>query len=402
VKLAGTEAAPAREAALAGSAGACDASLLNPVPQSAACPADLVASVFRSPEQVSGFDEAAWDLLVRQARRANLLARLAWVLRQRGLWDGVLPAARPHLESAWVFAERQRIAVQWEIDCIGRALHSTGVTLLLLKGAAYSAAGLPPAAGRLVSDLDILVPKGRIAEVESQLMINGWNTIHHDAYDQRYYRRWMHEIPPMRHLKRGTVIDVHHALLPETARIRADTDQMRSAAVDVPGAGVQVLAPADMVLHSATHLFHEGELDNGLRDLVDLDSLLRHFGAQPGFWDRLVPRAVEVGLARPLYYALRYTKLKLGTPVPDGVAAAAAAAAGPAGPLRVLMDALFVRALRPKHPSCSGAATRLARWLLYVRGHWLRMPVPLLLYHLTRKAVVRPDDAEPRGPKPQA
>ena len=118
--------------------------------------------------------------------------------------------------------------------------------------------------------------------------------------------------------------------------------------------------------------------------------------------DGLVPRAVEVGLARPLYYALRYTKLKLGTPVPDGVAAAAAAAAGPAGPLRVLMDALFVRALRPKHPSCSGAATRLARWLLYVRGHWLRMPMPLLLYHLTRKAVVRPDDAEPRGPKPQA
>lgn len=234
-------------------------------------------------------------------------------------------------------------------------------------------------------------------------MLAGWVGAQRDPYDQRYYREWMHELPPMRHLRRGTVVDVHHAITPPTSRWCADSEKMRSQAIPLPGRpAVRILAPADMVLHSATHLFHEGELDNGLRDLVDLDSLLRHFGAQPGFWDRLVPRAVEVGLARPLYYALRYTKLKLGTPVPDGVAAAAAAAAGPAGPLRVLMDALFVRALRPKHPSCSGAATRLARWLLYVRGHWLRMPVPLLLYHLTRKAVVRPDDAEPRGPKPQA
>jgi hypothetical protein len=280
-------------------------------------PTDLVAAVFRRPEQILGFDPAAWDVLIRQARRANLLARLAWVLKQRRLWDDVLPAAQPHLESAWVFSERQRTAVQWEIECIAQALRPIGVPLILLKGAAYGAMDLPTASGRLVSDLDILVPKDRISAVESQLMIHGWNTIHHDAYDQRYYRRWMHEIPPMRHLRRGTVIDVHHALLPETARIRADSEAVRRAAAGVPGRdGVHVLSPTDLVLHSATHLFHEGELDNGLRDLVDLDSLFRHFGETPGFWGRLVPRAVEVGLARPLFYAARYSKLILGTPVP--------------------------------------------------------------------------------------
>jgi hypothetical protein len=358
--------------------------------------ADLVAMVVSRPEQILGFDPVAWDVLIRQARRANLLARLAWVLRRHGLWDRVLPAAQPHLESAWAFSERQRIAVQWEIECIARALRSTGVPLILLKGAAYGALDLPAAAGRLVSDLDILVPKDSIAAVESQLMIHGWNTIHHDAYDQRYYRRWMHEIPPMRHLRRGTVIDVHHALLPETARVRADSEAVRRAAVGVPGrSGVYVLSPTDMVLHSATHLFHEGELDNGLRDLVDLDSLLRHFGEQSGFWDRLVPRASEVGLARPLFYALRYAQLILGTPVPAEVIDATASA-GPSGPLRTLMDALFLRSLRPNHPTCSDGMTRLARWLLYVRAHWLRMPVPLLLYHLTRKAVIRTDDAGPQ------
>jgi hypothetical protein len=220
-------------------------------------------------------------------------------------------------------------------------------------------------------------------------MIHGWNTIHHDAYDQRYYRRWMHEIPPMRHLRRGTIIDVHHALLPETARIKADSNEMRRSAVPVPGEeNTFVLAPVDMVLHSATHLFHEGELDNGLRDLADLDSLLRFFGAQPGFWGRLAPRAREVGLARPLYYALHYAERILGTPVPSATMAAAESGA-PSRTLSGLMDFLYCRALRANHPTCADAWTPLARWMLYVRSHWMRMPLPLLAYHLTRKALVR-------------
>jgi hypothetical protein len=369
---------------------AADAGALAPLASRQRGPlADLVAATFQQPERVRQFDPASWDLLIRQARRANLLARLAWMLKSHGLWGAVLPAARPHLESAWAFSQRQRIAVQWEIECIGEAIRSTGIPLILLKGAGYVALNLPAAAGRLVSDVDILVPRDMITNVESALMIHGWHTIHHDAYDQRYYRRWMHEIPPMRHLRRGTVIDVHHALLPETARIKVDSDAMRMTATAVPGQdGALVLAPSDMVLHSATHLFHEGELDNGLRDIVDLDSLLRHFGERPGFWEQLVPRAREVGLGRPLFYALRYAARILGTPVPAGVIAASAAG-GPARPLSVVMDFLFLRALRPNHPSCSDTWTLLARWMLYVRSHWLRMPLPLLLYHLVRKAVTR-------------
>jgi Uncharacterised nucleotidyltransferase len=365
--------------------------------------ADLVTVVFRQPERIREFDPASWDVLIRQSRRANLLARLAWVLKSHDLWDAVLPAARPHLESAWAFSQRQRIAVRWEIECIDEAIRATGIPLILLKGAGYVALDLPAAAGRLVSDVDILVPKDRIAEIESALMMHGWHTIHHDAYDQRYYRRWMHEIPPMRHLRRGTVIDVHHALLPETARIKVDSDAMRTAATAVRGLDrVFVLAPGDMVLHSAAHLFHEGELDNGLRDLVDLDSLLRHFGEQPGFWERLVPRAMEVGLARPLFYALRYSRRILGTEVPAEVIGTARNGS-PAPPLLKVMDFLFLRALRPNHASCSDVRTQLARWMLYVRSHWLRMPLPLLLYHLVRKAATRrqhdhSDAREPTAP----
>jgi hypothetical protein len=232
------------------------------------------------------------------------------------------------------------------------------------------------------------VPKARLAEVEAALMMHGWITTHHDAYDQRYYRQWMHELPPMQHARRGNSIDVHHAILPETAPVRPDPDSLRACARPIAAEpGLATLAPADMVLHSAVHLFFDGEFDKGLRDLVDLHRLLGEFGAQPGFWDALPARARELQLGRPLFYALRYCPRLLGTVVPPAVQAAVAPD-GPRGPLLWLMDRLFERALLPLHPSCADAFNGLARFALYVRGNWLRMPPLLLAQHLFHKAFI--------------
>jgi hypothetical protein len=285
--------------------------------------------------------------------------------------------------------------VRFEVEQIRRALDGLGLPLILLKGAAYALAGLPPAAGRIFSDVDILVPKERIGEVEAALMLHGWAGAKQDAYDQRYYREWMHELPPMEHIQRGNAIDVHHAILPETARVRPDPVLLRAASTPIPGSeGLWMLAPHDLVLHSAVHLFSEGEMDHGLRDLLDLHRLLTHFGAMPGFWEGLPSRAIQLQLARPLFYALRYCTRLLGTAVPETVMAQASAADRPAAPLLALMDGLFLRTLVPPHPSCADRFTPAARIALYLRGNWLRMPPLMLARHLFHKAFLSPRQKE--------
>jgi hypothetical protein len=189
-------------------------------------------------------------------------------------------------------------------------------------------------------------------------------------------------------MHRQSVVDVHHAILPETAAVRPDPDKLRAAARPVPGVpGVYTLAPVDMVLHSAVHLFYDGEFDKGLRDLFDLHRLLQQFGALPGFWDMLPRRAYELELARPMFYALRYASLLLGTVVP-GSALKALENACPNRFLLVTMDRLFERALMPMHATCADSLTGAAHFLLYVRGNWLRMPPVLLVRHLFHKAVL--------------
>jgi hypothetical protein len=161
---------------------------------------------------------------------------------------------------------------------------------------------------------------------------------------------------------------------------------LHAAARLVPGYDNEaVLAPEHLVVHSAAHLFNEGEFEHGLRDLVDLDSLLREFGSRPEFWPELVTAATTLDLTRPVYYALRYTHGMLDTPVPEHVIDAARDWR-PRGALAPLMDALFTRVLVPQHPSCSRWGTAASAFALYVRSHYLRMPLRLLLPHLARKA----------------
>ena len=350
----------------------------------------LVVQAIRQPESLTSLSLADWDLLLRQARRANLLSRICALLDERGLIEQVPPQPREHLEWARAIAKKHAQDVHWEIAMIRKALADVGVPIILLKGGAYVMAKLPPAQGRLFSDIDIMVPKGSLNEVEAALMLHGWATTDLDDYDQRYYRTWMHELPPMQHTRRTTVIDVHHAILPETARTHPDPEKLRSAAQLLDGYdNLKVFAPADMVLHSATHLMHEGELHNGLRDLVDIDSLLRHFGSSPTFWLGLVERAKELDSTRTLFYALRYVQLILHTPVPADTMEAARIGS-PNRVMLTLMDMLFSRALMPDHPSCSDWLTSTARKMLFIRANWLRMPPMLLARHLFHKAFISP------------
>jgi hypothetical protein len=359
---------------------------------------DLITAALLAPSSTLTYSSPQWDLLIRQGRRTKLLARLGYLLEDAGLTSQVPAAARLHLESAIKLAVRQEVSLRWEVACIQKELANAGARVTLLKGAAYAMAHLTAARGRSFSDIDIIVPKARMVEVESELMLYGWQGGHHDEYDQRYYRQWMHEIPPLAHVTRGTTIDVHHAILPESARVKVNTAALLDAVVPLPAQPNEalplfVLQPTDMLLHSATHLFHEGDFDKGLRDLFDLDSLFRDFGKRPGFWPSLVPRAVELGLTRPLYYAVRFTTQLLETPIPTEVVSASAIGRPSALAARV-MDACYARALRPLHPSTASFGNWLARFVLYVRSHWIRMPFHLLAYHLGRKAFIRPKPPE--------
>lgn len=354
--------------------------------------APLILRVWSEPAGALALGPREWEALLGQARRTQLLARLGSRFEKEGLLAQLPERARRALEAELVLARHEARVLRWEVRCLGRVLSPVCPSLVLLKGAAYELAGLEVARGRMSSDIDVLVPREQIVAAEAALLANGWDHVKLEPYDQLYYREWTHELPPLRHRERETVVDVHHGILPVTSRLTPDPARLLARAQPLPGpwSRWKVLSPEHMVLHAAAHGFHDGELQNPLRDILDVDQLTAEFSERdPAFGDRLWDEASPLGLERPLHYALRYATRYFGTRRATGPRDSVRPA------LQSSMDACVGRAVRSHLESQPGAAARVALSLLYVRSHWLRMPPGLLVRHLGAKAL-RPQDARGR------
>ena len=348
--------------------------------------AALLVRSMRDPASITRLDAEALNDVLPAAYRNRLLARLEHDLADLGILQGLPEAARRQLASARIRAHVNAVTWRFEIDRVRRALAGLGIRIALLKGTAYLRAGLPPARGRFSVDVDILVPAADIGRVEWTLINGGWLPAKMNAYDQHYYRDWMHQIPPLTHGERGTELDVHHTIFPPVSGIRIDSETLLADATPV-GDGLWVLSPSDMVLHAATHLFQEDPAGR-LRDLLDLHDLLTLFGQQPGFWEGLTERAGRLGLGRPLYYGLRYAADLTGTAIPAAVLARTQAAFAPDAVRLRVMDWLVRNAI-VAGTSGQGGSGAVARFLLFVRSHWIKMPLGVLLRHAVVKSCLR-------------
>lgn len=349
---------------------------------------NIFLEVFYHPEIVKELTDWEWDILIRQSRKAQVLATLFYLLEQNELIQSVPVKPLNHLLSSKTVADKHVKDTSWEINRIQNALSGLSIPVVFLKGAAYIVAGTPNSKGRLFQDIDILVPKDKLQEVEQSLIDRGWYSTHLSNYDQKYYRQWMHELPPMKHMRRNTLLDVHHHIVPLTSQAVPDIDKLFNAVIEPQSNSLQTLSAIDMVLHSIVHLFHDGEFDHSLRDLVDIDMLIRHYNENGDLPDRIIKRAIELNLERPVFYAFRYLNIILRVNYlkhTDGKKEIQR----PNDALLYGMDFLFIRAITAHHASCDKLFSAFSRWCLYIRAHYLRMPIRLLIPHLIRKAVMR-------------
>jgi hypothetical protein len=322
----------------------------------------LLARALADPASVATLDGAGWQALLTMARAELLSATLAHRL------DGIAKpaAAQRFLDDAKASCAQGRLVALWEVEMARRALGELGVPVVLLKGSAFIAAGLAAGQGRFVGDLDILVPRADLDRVEAALLGAGWEWVKPDPYDDAYYRRWMHELPPLIHRERDRMIDVHHTVLPLTARPTPDADALIADSIALPN-GLRILNSDDMICHAAAHLFADGDLSGGMRNLWDIHCLVDDFGIAG-----LAERARRHGLTSAVRRALRLSHALYDTQLPGGWARSGSD------------DDPYLRRLTARDGW--GRQTRpVTRLGFYVRSHWLRMPPLMLARHLWTK-----------------
>ncbi|WP_201245165.1 nucleotidyltransferase family protein [Halochromatium salexigens] len=337
---------------------------------------------------------ADWDDTLRLARQARVLGMLAHRLRtEQGSeehWRAIPERVRGHLQAAINYSAYRAQLVRMELRDLERALPAE-LPVTLLKGAAYLLQDLPLTRGRAPNDVDLLVRRADLDRAEAALRNAGWQAEAKDAYDERYYREWSHELPPLRYPNHPLEVDLHHTITPVTSRTRADAGLLFADLRPIPGSRFFALGPADQIIHAVIHLFQDSELEGELRGLVDIDALLRTHLRSDDDWRALIARAHQHQASRLLWYALRYCRDWLKTPIPEDLAHRNEdlAFAPPPAMARAALDWIFTRISPPRLPETPPTLSqRLAAQAGLIRYHLRRMPPALLVRHLLHKSWV--------------
>ncbi|MFK5893190.1 MAG: nucleotidyltransferase family protein [Pseudomonadota bacterium] len=346
----------------------------------------LLIQVLSTPQLLADLNANQWQLLISQSNISQLTGRINYLAQQNKI--AIPEYVVWHLNSVEKIASKQRQQVIREFFEVSKSLNNIETKLIFLKGAAYIAKKLPCSYGRIFSDIDILVTRSALPLIERILKFSNWLPSELDDYDEKYYRTWMHEIPPLYHTTRGTVLDVHHNILPITNKHTLDANSFLQEIVVVEGVGeIRTLTDLDLCIHMVVHLFTESEFHHGLRDLSDFDLLLAHFQKMDAnFVDGFIERAKMLGLYDYVRLALRYSLLVFERQQykikPDVLQCNSSL-------LGKFQDFCFLNIFKPNHSSCRDWKMTLAEFFLYWRGHLIRMPLRLLIPHLFKKLIMR-------------
>ena len=349
----------------------------------------ILLSTYNNIEQVKLYSMAQWSQLVDESYGHYFIARLYFLLQENSLEEYIPSSLLWHFSSAELYFQAHKKDISIEMEKIENALKMANVTPCYLKGTAYLHNDLKVSKGRLFSDIDLFVEKANIEKVEQILHWHGWKPGKVSTYDEHYYRQWMHEIPPLTHQTRGSTIDLHHNLLPLTARYAFDERDINNAVCQES----RSLAPVELTLHCIVHLMMESEFIKGFRDLSDIHLLIVEYrNLEANFLLNLIRTSKQLGVEVLVFYALtllaRHFNLMIEPEIEREL-----------NKIKVsfikkkIMTAIFSRALLAPIRLDNSISNLFCHLALYIRGHYLRMPVRLLIPHLYKKAMMQKQES---------
>lgn len=333
----------------------------------------FVERCLEEPELLYGLDDIQWQDLLRILRYNDLVATLASTIVCYGI-PIESSYAEKHLIAAETYSTRQSQQVINEAYNLTSILDEIEIYPAFLKGAAYSIANDKNAQGRLMSDVDILVAKEHLPDIEIKLKEHGWHEKEVSDYDDNYYRKWSHELPPYYHHGSGTTLDIHHTLIPPITGKQVPIEHILGSAE--ARKGLYVLPLEWRLLHCIIHFFYNEDYDKPFRDFWDIKCLI-DAAAKEEKLENVLMIAKQNGFKSELAYCLLLLQLKYERPYLSQLN----------GLLSLnFKEKVFVRyvlshAVVLRHRLTDTIQNKICVFIMFVRGHIKKMPLKILLPH---------------------
>ena len=271
-----------------------------------------------------------WDALLLHACHFDLASQLATTIQRCNNSLHAPVEAKPTLDHALQAVAFNHKLHKFELRFLKRIAEASHTRPILLKGAAYLACNHLWADGRKTNDVDLLLAANSLHRFEDALQQEDYEPdAELSASDRRYYRKWLHELPPYKHLYRKLEVDVHFRLLPVSDPRSFSVEEWIERSMPVNGLNpFRVLDPVDQVLHAIINLGHTGEFRRATRDTWDIScltnpSILGHENAKSDQqvlefdWQELHHRTEQLRLQKTVSNILLLGEELVGLSIPE-------------------------------------------------------------------------------------
>lgn len=214
---------------------------------------------------------------------------------------------------------RNRLAFQAGARVIER-LADAGIETIVLKGAAASVLYYRDDGVRAMEDVDVLVPRARLAATFEVLARAGWK-VEQSRGPAPLSPAWLAN----RHSAgfsdtNGRSFDLHWYVSADALVDDADAPfWAASVPMRLSGVATRALCATDFLHHALAHAAWSGTPH--LRWAADAMAVMNGPGASPIDWSRLVEHAVRRRMVLPLRRSLAWLRHELAAPVPEAVLA---------------------------------------------------------------------------------
>jgi hypothetical protein len=247
----------------------------------------------RGPELAAVAAEVTrWPRLLARAGRTGIGETLAYALAASGTVDLVPQQLRERVRAAQELGAARNLALLSETSRLQALLAQRGIPSVALKGTALVAAHYPVPGARHVSDLDLLVPVGRISDAAAALSHEGPTSGPKLDHHGRAAHARSHLAPF--DTAGGVSCELHHQVPGYRGPEMAERVLAGAQEVAVGRGCVRITAPIDSAAVACVHAFagHRGAAAFLPRLVADLEALDATGGVE---WAAVLRRAGPEG-----------------------------------------------------------------------------------------------------------
>ena len=266
-------------------------------------------------DPVPALTGAQWSSFADEALRHQMAGLTYRLLTQHPEAHGAPESTLKRLRPAYRDIALRNAVFFRQTSRITKELDARGIPVMLLKGLHLARYTYADPAMRSMADVDIMVPRNRLAEAEQIFLEQGYGPT--PRPDLEEFCSWSNHLAKLTK-PNAPVFEVHWGIERPTSPFRIDLDGLwaRSRTESLEGAAVQVMSHEDLLLHLVLHASYHHRFDrSAFKGLYDIHAVVvRHRDEID--WKALGERAVEWGASGFLFSTLRLTTELLGTPVP--------------------------------------------------------------------------------------